>query len=291
VVGIDPVPAVIPKLVLRSAAIAERSSEHPLAKAVMRRAIASGLRLAEPGNFRYIPGRGIICSSGEDIIAVGNRLFFTEQRIDINGFGSDPDPSSEMLVAQNGRFLGRLRIADRLRPEAVEAVAAMQRMRLRVILLTGDAESIAKSVGLQLGIDEIYADLVPEQKLNHIRTLLAQGRTVAMVGDGINDAPALMQAHVGVAMGSGTDVARESANVMLLGNDLLKFVETLRIARWCHRIIMTNFTGTLIVDGIGVGLAAFGLLNPLLAAFIHVTSELAFILNSARLLPRRTASC
>jgi heavy metal translocating P-type ATPase len=289
VVGIDAAPDVIPELVLRSAAVAERSSEHPLARAVIRRASAVGLRLSETTNFRYIPGRGIICSSGDDSIVVGNRSFFEEQSIGVNGYGGASDQSSEVLVARNGRFLGRLRIGDRLRPEAVQAVAEMRRMRLRVILLTGDTSVIANSVGQELGIDEIHSEVLPEEKLQHIRSLVAQGRTVAMVGDGINDAPALMQAHVGVAMGSGTDVARETANVMLLGNDLLKFVETLRIARWCRRIIVTNFAGTLIVDGAGVALAAFGLLNPLLAAFIHVASELAFILNSARLLPRRTA--
>ena len=160
-------------------------------------------------------------------------------------------------------------------------------MGLRTILLTGDTAAIAEAVGRQLGVDEIETDLLPEDKVARIEKLLAAGKQVAMVGDGINDAPALMRADVGIAMGSGTDVARESARVVLLGNDLLKLAETVRIARWCRAVIRQNFAGTLLVDGIGVGLAAFGLLNPMLAALIHVTSELAFILNSTRLLARR----
>jgi len=156
---------------------------------------------------------------------------------------------------------------------------------VRTLLLTGDVESVATSVAKAIGVDEVEWRLLPAQKLQRIEALLREGKKVAMVGDGINDAPALSQATVGIAMGSGTDVARESADIVLLGNDLLKFVETVRIARRCRRIILTNFVGTLLVDGAGVGLAAFGMLNPLLAAFIHVSSELAFILNSARLLP------
>jgi Cd2+/Zn2+-exporting ATPase/Cu+-exporting ATPase len=158
------------------------------------------------------------------------------------------------------------------------------------VLLTGDQRSVARAVARELEVDEMIAELLPDAKLEQVRRMVAQGHRVAMVGDGVNDAPALMAANVGIAMGSGTDVARESANVVLLGNDLAKLVETVRLARRMRGIIMQNFAGTLIVDGVGMGLAAFGMLNPLLAAFIHVASELTFILNSTRLLPRPTAN-
>src|SRR2546427_10254060 len=158
-------------------------------------------------------------------------------------------------------------------------------MGITGIVLTGDAHTMADEVAHQLGISEVEADLLPEEKRTRVKALVQAGRMVAMLGDGINDAPALMEATVGVAMGSGTDVARESADVVLLGNDLTRFVETLVVARRTRRIIWQNFAGTLAVDALGVGLAALGLLGPLFAAFIHVASELAFILNSARLLP------
>jgi P-type E1-E2 ATPase len=160
-------------------------------------------------------------------------------------------------------------------------------MKIKVILLTGDTRGAAEAVADQLGIIQVYPELLPQQKASFIAEQVRKGRTVAMLGDGINDAPALSEASVGVAMGAGTDVARENADVVLIGNDLAKFVETVRVARNCRRIILQNFYGTLIVDTIGIGLAAAGFLNPLLATFIHVASELTFILNSTRLLPAR----
>jgi heavy metal translocating P-type ATPase len=285
VTGIRPAPGTTSESVLAAAAIAERPSEHPLAKAILKKAAEISLPVVEPSRFGYFPGKGLVCSIDGEEIVVGNKSLLSERSIEVNGFGGNSDHSSGILVAQGGRLLGAIEIADKLRPEARAAVGELKQMGLRVVLLTGDARSIAKSVGSQLGIEEVEADLLPQDKVERINALIGQGRKVVMVGDGVNDAPALMQANVGVAMGSGTDVARESAQILLIGNDLVKLVETMKIARRCRRIIMANFTGTLLVDGIGVGLAAFGFLNPLLAAFIHVTSELAFILNSARLLP------
>jgi len=160
-------------------------------------------------------------------------------------------------------------------------------MKIDIVLLTGDTRHTAEAVAGQLGIRNVHANLLPEQKTAHIAEQVREGRVVAMLGDGINDAPTLSEATVGVAMGAGTDVARESADVVLIGNDLMKFVETVRVAKSCRSIILQNFYGTLIVDTIEIGLAAAGYLNPLLAAFIHFASELTFILNSTRLRPSR----
>jgi heavy metal translocating P-type ATPase len=274
--------------IIAAASIAERKSEHPLAKAVVARATELAIPLVEPDEFSYTPGRGVRVSYGGEEILVGSLSLFVAHGM-TRGLPVSSDGAggvSDVYVARAGQVLGSIRIADVLRPEAKNAVAAMRQMGLRTVLLSGDTQAVTSSVGRDLGVDEALGGLLPEQKAKRVAELRSKGRNVAMVGDGINDAPALVEANVGIAMGSGTDVARESADVILIGSDLSKLVETLRLARRCRGIIMQNFVGTLVVDSIGVGMAAFGFLNPLLAAFIHVTSELAFILNSTRLLPR-----
>ena len=274
--------------IVAAASIAERKSEHPLAKAVIARATELSIPLADPDEFSYTPGRGVRVRYEGDEILVGSLALLAEHGmtrglpVPVNGAGG----ASEVYVARAGQVLGSIRIADVLRPEAKNAVAAMRQMGLKTVLLSGDTQGATSSVGHDLGVDEAVGGLLPDQKAKWVTELRGKGRNVAMVGDGINDAPALVEANVGIAMGSGTDVARESSDVILIGSDLSKLVETLRIARRCRGIIMQNFVGTMVVDSIGVGMAAFGFLNPLLAAFIHVTSELTFILNSTRLLPR-----
>jgi Cd2+/Zn2+-exporting ATPase/Cu+-exporting ATPase len=224
---------------------------------------------------------------GTDSVLVGNRSLLSDHGVAVSAElnRESGGATSDVYVARDGRLLGIVALTDTVRPEAQKAVDAIRRLGMRIILLTGDAAPIAHAVARQLGIKDVEAELLPEAKLDRIKALVESGAIVAMVGDGVNDAPALTAANVGIAMGSGTDVARESANVVLIGNDLAKFAETLGIARWTRRIIWQNFVGTVGVDSIGIGLAAFGFLSPLLAAFIHVASEMTFILNSARLLP------
>ncbi|CAM5186788.1 Cu+-exporting ATPase OS=Castellaniella defragrans OX=75697 GN=HNR28_002364 PE=3 SV=1 [Castellaniella defragrans] len=275
---------------LEAAAAAELRSEHPLGKTIVAYAKQLNRTIVEPERFDYTPGRGIRARlpSGEQVLA-GNLNLMREQGVPVPGpFLMSPAAASLVYVARSGRLLGVITVTDPARPEAQAAMAAIHALGMQTVLLTGDARSVAESVAARLGIRNVKAGLLPEDKRAVVQRLVDSGHQVAMIGDGINDAPALMQAHVGVAMGSGTDVARESADVVLLGNDLLKFTDTLNIARRTRRIIWTNFAGTLAIDTLGIGLAAFGLLSPLLAAFIHVTSETIFILNSSRLLPGRT---
>ncbi|MFI5180628.1 MAG: heavy metal translocating P-type ATPase [Thermoanaerobaculia bacterium] len=282
---VRPEPGVEARTLLEAAAIAERRSDHPLGEAIIASADREGIPPTEPEEFVYEPGKGVEATlAGEQILA-GNRTLLREHGIEVPEASGDGDAASEILVARGERLLGVILVADALRPEAVAAVRSMKAMRLRTILLTGDDRRVGEAAGRELEVDEAEAELLPDMKLDRVNRLVSSGRKVAMVGDGINDAPALVAATVGIAMGSGTDIARESADVVLIGNDLSNLVATIRIARRTRRVIGQNFVGTLVVDGIGVGLAAIGLLSPLLAAFIHVASELAFILNSARLLP------
>jgi heavy metal translocating P-type ATPase len=284
VVDVRPVEGVPVASLLEAAVTAESRSEHPVAKAVLKKASNLGIAAEEPERFDYTPGKGIVAARRGIEIIVGNRVFLEGHRIALPA-STVSQTDSEIFVAREGKFLGTLVVADMLRPEATKAIQDLKSMGLKTVLLTGDSKAVAEDIGGKLGVDEIAAELLPEDKLEFVSRLTAARHNVVMVGDGVNDAPALMKATVGVAMGAGTDVARESANVVLIGNDLSKLVETLSIARRCRRTIMQNFVGTLVVDSIGVGLAAFGFLNPLLAAFIHVSSEMTFILNSARLLP------
>ncbi|RZN17435.1 copper-translocating P-type ATPase [Bradyrhizobium sp. Leo121] len=274
--------------VLAVAAAAELRSEHPLGRAIVAYARRQGCDIAEPSSFAYVPGRGILARVNDHVVLVGNQALLSDNGVKVQGSAAgDAEAGAEVFVAQDGCLVGSIVVADTVRPEAQRAVAALHRMNIKTVLLSGDTRRVASAVGAKLGVDEIEAELLPEEKLSRIRKLVAQDRVVAMVGDGINDAPALAEASVGIAMGSGTDVARESADVVLLGNDLARLAETLSLAKQTRGIIWQNFAGTLIVDTLGIGLAAIGVLGPLLAAFIHVASELVFILNSTRLLPGR----
>jgi heavy metal translocating P-type ATPase len=285
VTEVNPAPGVTETSLLAAAATVESTSEHPLGRAIVRHVEQRNIPVSQPAHFEYRIGRGVRAEvDGEETVA-GNRPLFAELGLTLPERAAAE--GTEIFVARDGKYLGSLVVADQLRPSSASAVKALREMKIDVVLLTGDTWQTAQAVAGNLGIRKVHAELLPGQKSAQIAEQVREGRVVAMLGDGINDAPALSEATVGVAMGAGTDVARESADVVLIGNDLMKFVETVRVARNCRRIILQNFYGTLIVDTIGIGLAAAGYLNPLLAAFIHVASELTFILNSTRLLPPR----
>jgi heavy metal translocating P-type ATPase len=270
---------------LETAAIAEQHSEHPLGEAIVRKAKAANLALRGYTDLRYSPGKGLTCLDGTSKIVVGSRPLLEENGVvGLDGFEKDSARGETLVhVARDREYLGALAIADQLRQESLQAVAELKRRGYRTLLLTGDSKEAAAVIGAQLKVEEVFGELLPEDKLGKVRALLKAGRKVAMVGDGINDAPALAEATVGIAMGGGTDVALETADVTLMTSNLSRLPEVFDIAKRCHWVIMFNFWGTILVDTVGIVLAFFGLLAPIIAALIHVGSELTFILNSARL--------
>lgn len=272
--------------VLEAAAIAERNSEHPLARAILDAAQEKELAIAEPSFFEYVPGKGVRAGLNGHTILAGSAAWLNEAGMALPMISEIP--GSYVLVARDHKLIGSIHIADQVRKEAADAIRELRQLGLQIELLTGDTAASAKVVAESIGVSGVSSGLLPEQKSARVDELIRSGRIVTMIGDGINDAPALSRAHVGVAMGSGTEVAHATASVLLIGNDLRKFVDTVKTARWCRTVIFQNFYGTLLVDTLGIALAAIGVINPLLAAFIHVSSELAFILNSTRLLPRFT---
>jgi heavy metal translocating P-type ATPase len=275
--------------VLQTAAIAEQHSEHPLGEAIVRRARERNLPLREYSRLRYSPGKGIVVEESGTRILVGTRALFEEHGVPVSANalsevgGHDGAGKTVVFVGRDSRVLGTVTLADQLRAEAKKAVQDLKAQGYRTILLTGDSWDTAKVIGTDLGVHEAIGALLPEQKVEKIRELLRNGGKVAMVGDGVNDAPALAEATVGIAMGQGTDVALETADVTLMTSDLSRLVEVLAISKRCYRVIMFNFWGTIAVDTIGIVLAFSGVLVPIIAALVHVGSELGFILNSARL--------
>ncbi len=280
-----PAPGVDPLELLRLTAAAELRSEHPLARAVVEEARARGsvgagtvFGRVQAGARHHGRGRGPYRAGRQSPLLAEAGVAVPPR--------DHPVVGSDIVVAADGRFLGEIIVADALRPEAAAAMAALAGIGVRTLLFSGDTAVVATSVARQIGIAEAVGDMLPQDKLVRVRKLVGEGRVVGMVGDGVNDAPALTAASLGIAMGAGTDIAKDSADIILIGNDLLKLVDTLLIARRTRRVIWQNFAGTLIVDAVGIALAATGHLDPLIAAFIHVGSELLFLANAARMLPR-----
>ncbi len=274
---------------LSYAAMAEKRSTHPIARAIMRKASELGMDIPEHSTISYLPGRGVVSNQNGQRVTVGNAQLMTDQGITLPGDlatspSTIPGDGTRVFVAHDSRICGMLLLADEVREESKNAVADLKRMGIKTIMLTGDNEAAARTVGRDVGVDQIYAELLPQDKVAKIEELVASGRRVAMVGDGINDAPALARANVGIGMGAGTDVAIEEADLVLMTNDLRKIADMVKMSKTAYGTIMQNFYGTVGIDGLGVFLAFIGLLNPLLAALIHTGSEFVFIMNSAKMI-------
>jgi P-type Cu+ transporter len=281
--------------VLRLAASLERGSEHPLAAAIVARAQEERLPLSPAAHFQALSGKGVVGTVDGRTVGLGNQRLLEELQV-------RPTPLLEraealrreghtiMFLAVDGRLAGLLGVTDPIKPSASEAVRTLQQDGIRITMLTGDSKTTAEAVARKLGIDEVKAEVLPEEKGAVVKRLQAEGHTVAMAGDGINDAPALAQAHVGIAMGTGTDVAMESAGVTLVKGDLLGITRARKLSRGTMRNIRQNLFFAFIYNVLGVPIAAgvlypaFGLLlSPMIAAAAMTFSSVSVIANALRL--------
>ncbi|WP_337884454.1 heavy metal translocating P-type ATPase [Fischerella thermalis] len=275
--------------ILRLAAAVEAGSEHPLGEAIVRAAKHQMLDIPKIKDFEAIPGHGIRGEVNSDRILLGNRRLFQQQ-----GYAVSPeverlltqlesDGKTAMLVGCNGLLMGIVAVADTLKPEASEAIAALRKEKVKVVLLTGDNQRTAEAIARQVGIDRVIAEVLPGDKAQVVKEIQQRGEAVAMVGDGVNDAPALATADIGIAIGSGADVAKETGGIILVKNDVRDVVKAIRLSRATMLKIKQNLFWAFIYNTIGLPIAAFGFLSPIIAAAAMALSSLSVIVNSSLL--------